>query len=71
MCVCLHRQLKYRKVLVELEWVYSTCKETIARLSGRQKNIETERCGERGRVSEREMRKKRAGEMEGEPKGWV
>lgn len=46
MCVCLHRQLKYGKVLVELEWVYSTCKETIARLSGRQKNIEIERCGE-------------------------
>lgn len=54
MCVCLHRQLKYGKVLVELEWVYSTCKETIARLNARQKNIETERCGERGRVRGRD-----------------
>lgn len=61
MYVCLHRQLKYGKVLVELEWVYSTCKETIARLSGRQKNIETERCGERGRVRDEDEQGREGG----------
>lgn len=66
MCVCVHRQLKYGKVLM-LKWVYSTCKETIARLSGRQKkNLGRERQWEEGRETERgKERKIQTGKWEG------